>query len=387
MSRTDAMLVPSDEGFNHQIADTFASVLQTDRAWTEKVCGSFGAHDGSLQIGWGFGKYINRNVFDGYGGISRGVEQRTVRASRMLMPTPDLTSVGPLHYDVVEPLKKIHVRLAPNDIQPIAFDVLFDGSDVPAALENHEFRRQFGGFRTDNDLVRYHQVGVAEGWVEVEGKRHDITPDTWYATRDHSWGVRYGVGIEPVDIMPGIAAADFPMQFLWSPMRFVRPDRSVYAIHHFYMAINIPGVPVTFHGSIEHSDGRIEHLAGLTPELAFDPVNRRLKGGKLHFHHADGSTRTINVEVVSDTGFHLGTGLYFGFDGQHHGQWRGQLHADGEHIADCSLLENAKRLHQIRDCLIRVTDTQGDAVGYANYQTIVNGEWPQLGLRGDTSFM
>lgn len=385
MSRTDAMLVPSDEGFNHQIADTFASVLQTDRAWTEKVCGSFGAHDGSLQIGWGFGKYINRNVFDGYGGISRGVEQRTVRASRMLMPTPDLTAVGPLHYDVIEPLKKIRVRLAPNDIQPIAFDVLFDGSDVPAALENHEFRRQFGGFRTDNDLVRYHQMGVAEGWVEVEGKRHDITPDSWYATRDHSWGVRYGVGIEPADIMPGISAADFPMQFLWSPMRLVRPDRSVYAMHHFYMAINIPGVPVTFHGSIEHPDGRIEQLAGLTPELAFDPVNRRLKGGRLHFHHADGSTRTLKVDVVSDTGFHLGTGLYFGFDGQHHGQWRGQLHVDGEHIADCSLLENAKRLHQIRDCLIRVTD--GDAVGYANYQTIVNGEWPQLGLRAETSFM
>jgi len=26
------------------------------------------------------------------------------------------------------------------------------------------------------------------------------------------------------------------------------------------------------------------------------------------------------------TGFHLGTGLYFGFDGARHGQWRGALH-------------------------------------------------------------
>ena len=34
---------------------------------------------------------------------------------------------------------------------------------------------------------------------------------------------------------------------------------------------------------------------------------------------ADGSTRTIEVDVVSDTGFHFGTGLYFGLDGHHHG--------------------------------------------------------------------
>ena len=31
-------LVPADETFNHQITDTFATVSQSDRSWTEKVC-------------------------------------------------------------------------------------------------------------------------------------------------------------------------------------------------------------------------------------------------------------------------------------------------------------------------------------------------------------
>ena len=212
MSRTDSMLVPSDEGFNHQIADTFASVSQTDRSWTEKVCGSIFRKDGSLQIGWGVGKYLNRNVMDAYAGISRGVEQWTVRSSRMLFPMPDLISVGPIHYEVIEPLKKIRIRLDENDTQPISFDVVLDGSVLPPFLENHEFRRQTFGFRTETDLCRYHQAGTASGWVKVDGVRHDINPEDWCMTRDHSWGVRYGVGNEPLDLMPGIDSS------------FVEPD-------------------------------------------------------------------------------------------------------------------------------------------------------------------
>lgn len=167
MSRDDGILVPSDEGLNHQIADTFASIQQSDRNWAEKICGSIGANDGSIQIGFGLGKYINRNVMDGYGGISRGKEQWTVRASRQLAPNPDLTSVGPIHYEVIEPLRKIRIYLEENEIQPISFDVVFDGSAIAPFLENHKFRRQFGGYRIDNDLVRYYQVGAPEGrWLK-----------------------------------------------------------------------------------------------------------------------------------------------------------------------------------------------------------------------------
>ena len=96
-------------------------------------------------------------------------------------------------------------------------------------------------------------------------------------------------------------------------------------------------------GHVEHPDGRVERMVDIVPELAYDPVNRRLRGGRVHCTMADGSTRTLQVEVVSDTGFHLGTGLYFGFDGHHHGEWRGELHVDGERIDDCSTAENARR--------------------------------------------
>jgi len=129
------VLLPSDEGFHHQIADTFATVLQSDPTWTEKVCLSVGRRDGALQLGFGLGKYLNRNVMDAYAGISRGVEQRTVRASRQLWPGPEATSVGPIHYEIVEPLRKIRLRLDENDVQKIAVTLMmFAGRVGPLTL-------------------------------------------------------------------------------------------------------------------------------------------------------------------------------------------------------------------------------------------------------------
>ena len=96
-----------DEGFNHQIIDTFAVVAESDLAWTEKVCAMAAARDGSLQLGFGLGKYNNRNVMDAYAGVSRGVEQITVRSSRALGAAPNTTVIGPIRYEVVEPLRSV----------------------------------------------------------------------------------------------------------------------------------------------------------------------------------------------------------------------------------------------------------------------------------------
>ncbi len=92
-------ILPEDETFAHQIPETFANIASSDPSWTEKVCAMAMARDGSVQIGFGLGKYTNRNVMDGYGAVSRGVEQFTVRASRQLAPEPTATAIGPLHYE------------------------------------------------------------------------------------------------------------------------------------------------------------------------------------------------------------------------------------------------------------------------------------------------
>lgn len=389
MPGTIGPLLPADERFDHQIVDTFASVAQGDLSWAEKVCGMACAMDGSLQVGFGFGKYTNRNVMDGYGGISRGVEQRTVRASRRLSPDPERVTIGPLSYEVLEPLKRVRVRLEATPVQPIAFDLVFEAA-VPCFLEDREDWRVPWGYRHQAHQVRYHQTGTASGWVDVEGKRTAITPDAWVSTRDHSWGLRPEVGQPAPDLEHGERPPNLSALAIWNPTLMQRRDGSRYATHHYLRRLEIPGLyrDERFQGGVEHPDGRKEFFRTLEPEIRFHPVNRRFQGGRFLFTMADGTPRPIDVEVVSETGFHLGTGLYHGFDGWHHGSFRGELHVDGEHVPDCSERKSAERVHQIRDCVVRLVDPVGGGEGVGNCQTVAVGAWPALGLpSADDSFL
>src|SRR3984885_2455106 len=107
-------LLGADEGLNHQSADTFATLSQSELAWTEKIWASIARIDGTLQVDFGLGKYQNRGIIDGFGGVSRGREQWTVRGSRILQTAPEQLGVGPIQLEIVEPLKKMRFRLEPN---------------------------------------------------------------------------------------------------------------------------------------------------------------------------------------------------------------------------------------------------------------------------------
>ena len=378
-------LLPADEGLTHQIADTFAVVSTSDLSWTEKICAMAAATDGSLQLAFGLGKYPNRNVMDAYAGISRGVEQVTVRASRRLAPEHQQTMVGPIRYEVVEPLRSVRFVLEPNDAQPVSFDWTFEAI-VPPFLEDRTHRRN--GVRVASDLVRYHQTGTATGWVDIDGARREIGPDDWVSTRDHSWGTRFDVGLPQADIEQVDALAGISFRMIWSPIAMRRPDGSRYALLLHYQIAKAPGfLHKTVMGGVEHPDGRLERWTDLEPALRFDPGNRRLLGGTLTATTEDGTSRELQIEVVSDTGFHLGAGLYFGLDGHHHGEWRGNLLVEGERIADCSDPAAARRLHQIRDTVVHVVDPVGGGEGYGNCQPMITGGDESLGLAADDSFI
>ena len=88
-------------------------------------------------------------------------------------------------------------------------------------------------------------------------------------------------------------------------------------------------------------------------------------------------------EKISETGFYLGAGHYHGGDGHYHGSWRGQLHVDGDHVVNAADMGVIERYNQFRDCMIRVEDPVGGAIGYGNCQTHVHGAWPEFGLTGE----
>ena len=378
-------LLASDEQLNHQIADTFGRVAQTDRAWTEKIWAMAAARDGSVNMSFGLGKYINRNVMDGFAGISRGTEQWTVRASRRLTPDIEQSTVGPIGYDIVEPLKRTRYRLDANDIVPITFDVEIE-SVVPPGMEEREVHVSRSRLRVDADVIRFHQAGVARGWVEIDGERTEFDDSAWVGSRDRSWGVRYGVGlpaedVEPTPMPPGTAG-----MFFWMPITMTRPDGKAFTLFAYFQRYGGTGWSTgSAQGAIELPNGRSKAFVEVIPEFTFRNDNRRFTGGTLRVVQADGTERTYRIDPVSDTGFHLGAGLYGGLDGHFQGEWRGDLHLDGEHLEQCDTVEVVKRFHQHRDCIVRVEDLGDGSTGIGAMQSNAVGAHPEMGLTEEAS--
>jgi hypothetical protein len=378
-------LVAEDELLVHQVTDTFGSVGQSDRSWTEKVWVSVFAADGSIQADFGLGLYANRGVIDGFAGVSRGVEQWTVRASREVADDA-ASQIGPMTYQVLDPLRSVRIALDAQDVVPVRFDCTVTGV-VPAFLEERELKRSPDGRRIDSDIVRFHQTGTAAGWIEIDGVRTELD-SSWISARDRSWGVRYMIGDPPRDLPRTKRSRDGGSLSIWSPVLCTRNDGSQYAIHlYFHSEVSADRAHTEFQGGIESPDGAKQHFASMRPELSFDPFNRRLRGGVLHAVTTDGTARPLTVTAVGDTGFHLGAGRYFGFDGKWHGQWEGALHIEGEHFEDCSTAENARRLHQIRDCVVRIDDPVGGGVGIGTMQTMAFGTHPGTDLSAEGSFL
>ncbi|MGX7927124.1 hypothetical protein ACWPMX_11210 [Tsuneonella sp. HG094] len=381
------MITALDEMLNHQIVDTFATASTSDHSWTEKIWSAIVRKDGALGVDFGLGRYHNRGVLDGWAAVSRGSEQWTVRANGELRDDPTITHVGPIKYDVIEPLKQVRYRLDRNSEQPIAYDITFT-AEMPPFFEKRHRQRERDGFRVGSDVIRYHQIGVPEGWIEIEGERIEIVSDEWTEYRDHSWGTRLDVGAHNADIR---SSADFgdvrfgegEFELIWSPFMLVKPNGEKYAFHFYYQTKQ--GRVFYSSGYLNRPDGTQETVARVRPELDFDDYTRRLKGGRVHFDMLQGGTHTVEVEVVGTSGVHLGPGLYLGFDGRKHGSWMGELTVEGEKFADTMDRKTLERIRQLRDCPIRVTE--GDAVGYGIMETIIHGANPALGLTAANSLV
>ena len=368
----------ADEGLNHQIIDTFDRVSEADRSWTEKIWGSFAAIDGSIQASFGLGKYHNRGILDGFGGISRGREQWTVRASRELADESEETSVGPIRYEVLESLEQIRFVLEPNEVQPISFDLTLSGV-TPPYFENRNQVRDPRTGRIEVDVIRYHQGGWVSGVVTVDGETIEVGGEQWFGFRDHSWGIRHGVGEPPSDVIAASSAKRRPGRgnMKWSPCFFRRPDGSYYET-----ALFVSSSWNDYSSAYLNEGDEQVMVRSVEPRITYDPRTRYVVGGSMVLHMESGEERVVEVEALGDSGFFLRTAGYGKWAGAIHGSWRGVLHLDGEHIADCWSDEHLGDLGQFRDTPIRVRE--GDAVGYGIMESIISGVWPELGLTAES---
>jgi len=148
------------------------------------------------------GVYQNMNVVDGGVVAIRDGRQHNVRVSRPLRPVYE-TACGPLRIEVLEPLHRIGLTVAPNHAG-LGAELEWVSTSAPQE-ERHHFARRSG--RVIEDYSRYDQIGQLSGWIDIDGTRQQV--DSWWSCRDHSWGVRERVGVPEPDtgpIPPGAGA-------------------------------------------------------------------------------------------------------------------------------------------------------------------------------------
>ena len=182
------MLTGHDESLMHQVGTTFDHAGVSDHRFFDRMW--LGGHCAdNVKLISGIAAYKNTNAFDGYFCVMKDGVQYNLRATRRFRPQLGELAVGPLSYEIVEPLRQVRVRLAPTAESPIAADILFTGR-FPAYEEGRHFSRVNGAVL--QDYMRYDQIGRLEGHIVVEGEQ--LAVDGWFGGRDHSWGTRLRMG-------------------------------------------------------------------------------------------------------------------------------------------------------------------------------------------------
>lgn len=181
-----------DDTLWHQLATTFDHVGTSDPRFFDRFWFAVYDPNGTAALQIAMAVYNNMNVMDGGCVMVRAGVQRNLRLSRALRPQFEPV-VGPLRVEIEEPLERMRLLLAHDENadakRHIACDLRWQAV-LPPEEEQPHFERIRG--RVAQDYQRFNQVGEVTGWIEFGDERVEV--DRWWGGRDHSWGVRPGVG-------------------------------------------------------------------------------------------------------------------------------------------------------------------------------------------------
>jgi hypothetical protein len=322
-----AVLTKGDEYPIHQTPEPIA-YSGTDRNFYDRYFFNGYKPDGSDFFAIAFAIYPHLNIADAHISVVRGNTQHSLHASRLLgMERMDL-SVGPIRIEIVEPLCTLRVLVELHD--GIAADMTFTGRAFP--VEEPRFTRRIGP-RTFMDYTRMTQNGHWQGWIEVEGVRHDISGAV--GTRDRSWGIR-PIGLS--DPQPMVPPALPQFYWLWSPVNF--ESGSLFFHNNADAAGTSWNTRAVWCPDGAAHDGMVE-TSDCTMAVTLAPGWRHAGGAVLDV----GGAQPLRATFTPKAKF-LMRGIGYGHPDWTHGGWKGELAVAREDIDLCAITPGrADHLH------------------------------------------
>jgi hypothetical protein len=328
------------------VARTFDSVASDSPHWSDGYYFTASDDAGTASLYTAIRLYANTDVMDGYACVGIDGRQHNLRWSRRLRPAIDDLAVGPLRVEVLEPLERLRTTCAAND-HGIAYDLTWSGLHEPY-LEAYVDRWAAG--RLTAQRCNYDQCCDVSGWLEVDGRRLEVTPDTWVGVRDHSWGIgRTGGPPTPAaaPVPAGVGQRTFAVR-QWAMVRL--PERVVF----WQLQQDADGSYGMFESRVlPRTDGgeAWSYTAPEELELRLVPGHRRLRTGTIALRRPDGGVDRFGYTVVGTPVYLQGGGYWQGFDdGLGRGVYRGEDHGEGEvwDVSSPSAVDDPRGLFRAR---------------------------------------
>ncbi len=300
------MLSKADDYPVHQLPEPIATA-GTDRNFYDRYFFNGYSNDGSVFFAAALGVYPHLNVMDAAFSVIVDGVQRNLHASRLLNMERMDTQVGPIAVEVIEPLKKLRLKVGANE-HGIEADLVFTRR-APAVEEPRFTWRQ--GPRTVMDYTRLTQNGSYEGTITVKGKKIDVSGFT--GTRDRSWGVR-PIGLSD----PQGVAPPRPPQFywLWAPLNF---DDRFMLYHNNADASGRPWNTASVMGMAGDADA--VHMATCQSQLAFKSGTRHARSAVIETTDPEGGD--WRVELTPRYNFYM-AGIGYMNPDWGHGHYKGE---------------------------------------------------------------
>jgi hypothetical protein len=309
----------------HQTAEPIAHPASSDRNVYDRYWFNGYAKDGEFYFGIGAALYPNRGIMDCGVSIVRDGEQHAFHASRRLPKEPSQVEIGPFRIDVLDPMRRLRVVLAPNETG-IECELEF-AARTGAIQEGRQTLRR--GERVVMDVTRFAQFGRWQGQLRAGGRTLAVERRRVFGTKDRSWGIRPLGEPESGGAPHAVAPQIF---FLWAPLHWkdrcthfgVFEDAEGFMWHRDAAILPVYDSPDEIPGTEDPGERR---LAGCEHEIEYVPGTRRARRARIALLEKDGARHEIDLEALLC--FRM-KGIGYLHPSWGHGVWKGELAMAGE---------------------------------------------------------
>lgn len=182
---TSLDIIPLDESYSHQLVSPRAVTCHVDPRWQER-CYYLLFTDNGLMLNLGRALWPYAGARRAFAGLTDGRQQSVIRAEQpfTIGDDPDEPMVEDVGVFVEEPLKRTRLVVG-GPGQPLAAELTWTARFPPVATEPQRIEQN--GVVVTN-YMNFFQSGQYDGWVELNGQRHQVSRR--FGFRDRGWGVR-----------------------------------------------------------------------------------------------------------------------------------------------------------------------------------------------------